>query len=212
MMFSQPYKPYQADPAVVEALNLLLILHADHEQNCSTSTVRMVGSSQANLFAFCAAGVKALWGSMHGGANVAVIEMLESILRDNLSPEQYVAQAKYKENSIRLMGFGHRVYKNFDPRARLLKKISEKFLRQVGVNDSLLEIAYRLEEIALSDPCFVERKLYLNVDFYSGIILRALVRISIGPIADLESYFKADWWCAYFLPGSLMCVFMRSMH
>jgi citrate synthase len=174
MMFSQHYKPYQADPAMVEALNLLLILHADHEQNCSTSTVRMVGSSRANLFASCAAGVNALWGSLHGGANVKVIEMLESIHADNLTPEQYVDQAKDKKNSIRLMGFGHRVYKNFDPRAKLLKKVSEKFLLQMGIDDPLLEIAKRLEEIALSDPYFIERNLYPNVDFYSGIILRAI--------------------------------------
>jgi len=174
MMFSQPYQPYEADPAVVEALNLLLILHADHEQNCSTSTVRMVGSSQANLFASCAAGVNALWGSLHGGANVAVIEMLESIHRDKLTPEQFVNQARDKKSSIRLMGFGHRVYKNFDPRARLLKKVSERFLKQMGINDPLLAIAHRLEEIALSDSYFIERNLYPNVDFYSGIILRAI--------------------------------------
>jgi len=174
MMFSQHYEPYQADPAMVDALNLLLILHADHEQNCSTSTVRMVGSSRANLFASCAAGVNALWGSLHGGANVKVIEMLESIHADNLTPEQYVDQAKDKKNSIRLMGFGHRVYKNFDPRAKLLKKVSEKFLLQMGIDDPLLEIAKRLEEIALSDPYFIERNLYPNVDFYSGIILRAI--------------------------------------
>ena len=174
MMFSQHYQPYQADPVVVEALNLLLILHADHEQNCSTSTVRMVGSSQANLFASCAAGVNALWGSLHGGANVAVIQMLESIHANNLTPEQYVAQAKDNTNSIRLMGFGHRVYKNFDPRAKLLKKVSEKFLEKMGITDPLLEIAKRLEEIALSDAYFIERNLYPNVDFYSGIILRAI--------------------------------------
>ncbi len=174
MMFSQHYQPYQADPVVVEALNLLLILHADHEQNCSTSTVRMVGSSQANLFASCAAGVNALWGSLHGGANVAVIQMLESIHANNLTPEQYVEQAKDNTNSIRLMGFGHRVYKNFDPRAKLLKKVSEKFLEKMGINDPLLGIARRLEEIALSDPYFIERNLYPNVDFYSGIILRAI--------------------------------------
>ena len=174
MMFSQPYEEYICNEVTQDALNLLLILHADHEQNCSTSTVRMVGSSQANLFASCAAGVNALWGSLHGGANVAVIEMLESIHHENLTPEQYVAQAKDKNNSIRLMGFGHRVYKNFDPRARLLKKVSEKFLQQLGVDDPLLEIAKRLEEIALSDSYFIERNLYPNVDFYSGIILRAI--------------------------------------
>ncbi|MBL7000027.1 MAG: citrate synthase [Gammaproteobacteria bacterium] len=174
MMFSQPYQPYQADPIAIEALNLVLILHADHEQNCSTSTVRMVGSSKANLFASCAAGVNALWGSLHGGANVKVIEMLESIHANNLTPEQYVAQAKDRKSSIRLMGFGHRVYKNFDPRAKLLKRVSERFLKQMGIKDPLLDIALRLEEIALNDPYFIERNLYPNVDFYSGIILRAI--------------------------------------
>lgn len=174
MMFSQPYQPYQADPIALAALNLVLILHADHEQNCSTSTVRIVGSSRANLFASCAAGVNALWGSLHGGANVKVIEMLESIHQNNLTPEEYVAQAKDRNNPTRLMGFGHRVYKNFDPRAKLLKQVSERFLQQMGINDPLLEIARRLEEIALSDPYFIERRLYPNVDFYSGIILRAI--------------------------------------
>ncbi len=175
MMFSQPYQPYVADPAVIEALNLILILHADHEQNCSTSTVRMVGSSQANLYVSCAAGVNALWGSLHGGANVKVIKMLESIHQNDLTPEQYVAQAKDKNNSIRLMGFGHRVYKSFDPRAKLLKKVSERFLLELGIkNDPLLEIAQRLEQIALNDDYFIERNLYPNVDFYSGIILRAI--------------------------------------
>jgi citrate synthase len=174
MMFSQPFQPYQADAAVLEALNLVLILHADHEQNCSTSTVRMVGSSKANLYVSCAAGVNALWGPLHGGANVEVIKMLESIHENNLTPEQYVAQAKDKTNSVRLMGFGHRVYKNFDPRAKLLKSVSARFLKRMGVNDPLLEIALRLEEIALSDPYFIERSLYPNVDFYSGIILRSI--------------------------------------
>ena len=174
MMFSQPYLPYQPNPVAIEALNMVLILHADHEQNCSTSTVRMVGSSRANLFASCAAGVNALWGSLHGGANVKVIEMLESIHDHNLTPEQYVEQAKDKNNSIRLMGFGHRVYKNFDPRAKLLKRVCGRFLEQMGIEDPLLDIALRLEEIALNDPYFIERNLYPNVDFYSGIILRAI--------------------------------------
>lgn len=174
MMFSQPYQPYQCEEEIRIALNLLLILHADHEQNCSTSTVRMVGSSQANLFASCAAGVSALWGSLHGGANVKVIEMLETIQRENITPEQYVQLAKDKKNKVRLMGFGHRVYKNFDPRAKVLRSISEQFLNKLGVDDPLLDIARRLESIALHDPYFVERKLYPNVDFYSGIILRAI--------------------------------------
>jgi citrate synthase len=174
MMFSQPYQPYVCDDEVRSILNLLLILHADHEQNCSTSTVRMVGSSQANLFASCAAGVSALWGSLHGGANVKVIDMLETMHREKLSPEQYVQLVKDKKNNIRLMGFGHRVYKNFDPRAKVLRSISERFLEKMGVNDPLLDLARQLEALALQDPYFIERKLYPNVDFYSGIILRAI--------------------------------------
>ncbi|MCW8848269.1 MAG: citrate (Si)-synthase, partial [Sedimenticola sp.] len=159
---------------VLTALNLVLILHADHEQNCSTSTVRMVGSSGANLFASCAAGVSALWGPLHGGANMAVINMLEEIHQGNMTPEAYVALAKDKESSVKLMGFGHRVYRNFDPRAIILRDVSEKLLKKLGINDPLLAIAKRLEEIALSDSYFIERKLYPNVDFYSGIILRAI--------------------------------------
>jgi citrate synthase len=174
MMFSQPYQPYVCDDEIRSILNLLLILHADHEQNCSTSTVRMVGSSQANLFASCAAGVSALWGSLHGGANVKVIDMLETMHREKLSPSQYVQLVKDKKNNTRLMGFGHRVYKNFDPRAKVLSSISERFLEKMGVNDPLLDLARQLEAIALQDPYFIERKLYPNVDFYSGIILRAI--------------------------------------
>jgi citrate synthase len=174
MMFSEPYQPYLCQDEVRSALNLVLILHADHEQNCSTSTVRMVGSSNANLFASCAAGVSALWGPLHGGANVKVIEMLEAIHRGKLTAEEYIRQAKDKSSQVRLMGFGHRVYKNFDPRAILLRKVSEQLLNKIHVNDPLLDIARNLEEIALSDPYFLERKLYPNVDFYSGIILRAI--------------------------------------
>jgi citrate synthase len=158
----------------MSALNMLLILHADHEQNCSTSTVRMVGSSGANLFASCAAGVSALWGPLHGGANVAVIEMLEAIHKGNMTAEQYVALAKDKDNPVRLMGFGHRVYKNFDPRATMLREVSEKLIKKMGTDDPLLSIARRLEEIALNDSYFIDRQLYPNVDFYSGIILRAI--------------------------------------
>ena len=174
MMFSMPYQPYEPPDVVRDALNLLLILHADHEQNCSTSTVRMVGSARANLFASCAAGVCALWGPLHGGANVEVLEMLETIHRGHMTPEEYVALAKGKEKKVRLMGFGHRVYKNFDPRATILRRAAERLFTELGVSDPLLDIARRLEEIALEDPYFVDRRLYPNVDFYSGIILRRL--------------------------------------
>jgi citrate synthase len=174
MMFSLPYSQHICDQTVCDAFNLVLILHADHEQNCSTSTVRMVGSSQANLFASCAAGVCALWGPLHGGANVAVLHMLEQIHKGNLSPEEYVRLAKDKDSGVRLMGFGHRVYKNFDPRAKILAGMAEKLLGYLGKDDPLLDIARKLEEIALEDPYFVERKLYPNVDFYSGVILRAI--------------------------------------
>jgi citrate synthase len=174
MMFSDPYSNYVCSDEIRRALNLILILHADHEQNCSTSTVRMVGSSQANLFASCAAGVSALWGPLHGGANVKVIEMLESIHQGRISPEEYLRLAKSRENNIRLMGFGHRVYKNFDPRATMLRQISEQVFSVICHKDPLLDIARRLEEIALKDEYFIERRLYPNVDFYSGILLRAM--------------------------------------
>lgn len=174
MMFSMPYQQHIADPDIENALNLVLLLHADHEQNCSTSTVRIVGSSKANLFASCAAGVGALWGPLHGGANVAVLEMLEEIHKGRITPEEYVKLAKDKNSGVRLMGFGHRVYKNFDPRAQILKKTCDKVLAKVGVKDPLLDIARKLEELALSDPYFIERKLYPNVDFYSGIIMKAI--------------------------------------
>ncbi len=174
MMFSQPYDEYLCDDRVRDALNLVLILHADHEQNCSTSTVRMVGSSKANLFASCAAGVCALWGPLHGGANVKVLDMLETIHQGRMTPEEYVRLAKDKDTKVRLMGFGHRVYKSFDPRAVVLQRTAERLLAFLGTDDPLLNIARKLEEIALSDSYFVERKLYPNVDFYSGIILRAI--------------------------------------
>ncbi|MBI3132407.1 MAG: citrate synthase [Acidobacteria bacterium] len=174
MMFAVPAQKYEVSPAVHDALNLLLILHADHEQNCSTSTVRMVGSSNANIFASMAAGVSALWGPLHGGANQEVIEMLEGIQAAGGDARKAIAQAKDKNSGFKLMGFGHRVYKNFDPRARILKKAADRVLAELGVNDPLLEIAKHLEEAALSDPYFVERKLYPNVDFYSGIIYRAM--------------------------------------
>ncbi len=174
MMFAVPAQDYTVSPALRDALNLLLILHADHEQNCSTSTVRMVGSSQANLFASMAAGVTALWGPLHGGANQKVIEMLERIRKDGGDAGKYMAMAKDKDSGFRLMGFGHRVYKNFDPRARILKGAADRVLGELGVKDPLLDIAKHLEEIALADSYFVERKLYPNVDFYSGIIYRAM--------------------------------------
>lgn len=174
MMHAVPAEPYELDDTLVEALNLLLILHADHEQNCSTSTVRMVGSSGANLFASIASGICALWGPLHGGANQKVIQMLERIKEDDSDYKKYVAMAKDKENPFRLMGFGHRVYKNFDPRARILKKSADQVLAKLGVDDPLLDIAKKLEEVALNDDFFVERRLYPNVDFYSGIIYRAM--------------------------------------
>jgi citrate synthase len=174
MMFSTPYDQYISDPDIDRALNLILLLHADHEQNCSTSTVRVVGSSKANLFASCAAGVSALWGPLHGGANVAVLEQLELIHTGGKTPEEIIKLAKDKNSGFKLMGFGHRVYKNFDPRARILKDQAEKVLKLLGVNDPLLDIARKLEELALKDSYFVDRKLYPNVDFYSGIIMRAI--------------------------------------
>jgi citrate synthase len=174
MMFSVPAEPYEIDEDVVKVLNLLLILHADHEQNCSTSTVRLVGSSKANLFASIAAGICALWGPLHGGANQEVVEMLDTIKRDGGDVQKFVNLAKDKNSGFRLMGFGHRVYKNYDPRARLIKAAADKVLGKRGIKDPLLDIALKLEEAALKDPYFVDRKLYPNVDFYSGLIYRAL--------------------------------------
>jgi len=198
MMFSRPYDEFLCDETVRDAVNLILILHADHEQNCSTSTVRMVGSSRANLFASCAAGVCALWGPLHGGANVEVLRMLERIHQGQITPEEYVRLAKDKDSSARLMGFGHRVYKNFDPRAKLLGQMAERLLAYLGQNDPLLDIARKLEEIALEDSYFVERQLYPNVDFYSGLILRAIgipinmftVMFAIGRLPG----WIAHWW------------------
>ncbi len=174
MMFGMPTEDFEADPVVVAALEKLLILHADHEQNCSASAVRLVGSSQANLYSSIAAGVAALWGPLHGGANQAVIEMLDKIKADGGNVAKWVEKAKDKNDSFRLMGFGHRVYKNFDPRARIIKKACDDILSKLGVNDPVLDIAKQLEEVALKDEYFVARKLYPNVDFYSGIIYRAL--------------------------------------
>lgn len=174
MMFALPTFDYEVDPVVDDALNKLLILHADHEQNCSTSTVRMVGSSQSNLYSSISAGIAALWGPLHGGANQAVIEMLERIKADGGDVDKWVGKAKDKNDSFRLMGFGHRVYKNFDPRAKIIKKACDDVLNKLGIHDPVLDIAKKLEEVALSDPYFIERKLYPNVDFYSGIIYRAI--------------------------------------
>lgn len=174
MMFAVPAEDYEPSAVLENALNMLLILHADHEQNCSTSTVRMVGSSQANLFASMSAGISALWGPLHGGANQKVIQMLQRIADDGGNYRKYIEMAKDKDSDFRLMGFGHRVYKNFDPRAEILKGQTDKVLSQMGVTDPLLDVAKNLEQIALEDDFFVERRLYPNVDFYSGIIYRAM--------------------------------------
>jgi len=174
MTFGQRTEEIEIDPVIVSAMNTLLILHADHEQNCSTSTVRIVGSSESNIYASVSAGISALWGPLHGGANQAVIEMLEKIKEDGGDTDKWIAKAKDKNDPFRLMGFGHRVYKNFDPRAKIIKKACDDILEKLGIDDEVLEIAKKLEEVALKDPYFVERKLYPNVDFYSGIIYRAL--------------------------------------
>ena len=175
MMFGYPTEPYEVDPVVVDALDKLLILHADHEQNCSTSTVRMIGSAQANMFVSIAGGINALAGPLHGGANQAVLEMLEDIQNNNGGDaSDFMNRVKNKEKGVRLMGFGHRVYKNYDPRAKIIKKTAEDILGKMGGNDELLEIAQRLEEKALADDYFVERKLYPNVDFYTGVIYKAM--------------------------------------
>jgi citrate synthase len=174
MMFGLPNQDYEIDPVVVDALNKLLILHADHEQNCSTSTVRIIGSAQASLYSSVAGGINALWGPLHGGANQAVIEMLEEIKENGGDAKKYIEKAKDKNDPFRLMGFGHRVYKNFDPRAKIIKVACDNILNKLGINDPVLDIAKNLERAALEDSYFVERKLYPNVDFYSGIIYRAL--------------------------------------
>jgi citrate synthase len=174
MTFGQRTEEVVIDPVIVSAMNTLLILHADHEQNCSTSTVRIVGSSESNIYASVSAGISALWGPLHGGANQAVIEMLERIKEDGGDTDKWIKKAKDKNDPFRLMGFGHRVYKNFDPRAKIIKKACDDILEKLGIDDEVLEIAKKLEEVALKDPYFVERKLYPNVDFYSGIIYRAL--------------------------------------
>jgi len=183
MLFSSPYEDYEIKPEVVKALDLIFLLHADHEQNCSTSTVRMVASSQANLFASASAGVCALWGPLHGGANQAVIEMLEQIHRDGDDGSRFIAAAKDKNSGKKLMGFGHRVYKNYDPRAKIIKRACDQVLSKLNIQDRLLEIAKHLEAAAMKDSYFVERKLYPNVDFYSGIIMRALgIPVEMFPV------------------------------
>ncbi len=174
MMFAVPAEPYEPDPIVVKALNQLFILHADHEQNCSTSTVRLVGSSGANVYAAVAAGVLALWGPLHGGANQEVVEMLEEIQASGSDVKQFVSDIKNKKGNRRLMGFGHRVYKNYDPRAKVLKSMADELLNHLGINDPMLDIARELEETALKDDYFISKKLYPNVDFYSGILYRAI--------------------------------------
>jgi citrate synthase len=174
MMFADSQEEYHNDPIFIEALNLLLILHADHEQNCSTSTVRMVGSSHANIYATISAGISALWGPLHGGANQAVIEMLKVIHKDGNNYKKYIDMAKDKNSSFKLMGFGHRVYKNYDPRAKVIKNMAEKILTKLNVQDPLLDIAKELESVAINDEYFIKRGLYPNVDFYSGIIYRAM--------------------------------------
>ena len=196
MMFATPCEMYHVDPVVARALDLLLILHADHEQNCSTSTVRMVGSSNANLFASISAGVNALWGPLHGGANQAVIEMLERIEAEGLDGKGFLNRAKDKNDTTRLMGFGHRVYKNFDPRAKLIKKACDDVLNKLGVKSKRLEIAKQLEEQALKDDYFVSRKLYPNVDFYSGIIYEAL-GIPVGMFTVLFAMGRLPGWISH---------------
>jgi citrate synthase len=195
MMFALPTEEYKVPKEVVEALNLLLILHADHEQNCSTSTVRLIGSSAANLFASISGGICALWGPLHGGANQAVMEMLEEIHKGGGDVNKYVALAKDKNSSFKLMGFGHRVYKNFDPRAAIIKKACDKVLSKLGVHNPLLEIAKKLEEAALKDPYFIEKKLYPNVDFYSGIIYSAL-NIPVNMFTGMFALGRLPGWIA----------------
>ena len=196
MMFSVPSEPYEADPDFVEALNLLLIVHADHEQNCSTSTVRMVGSSDANLFASIAAGICALWGPLHGGANEACVAMLERIRQDDCNVKKYLDMAKDKSNDFRLMGFGHRVYKNFDPRATIIKACCNKLLAKRNIDDPIFDIAQQLEEAALKDEYFIERKLYPNVDFYSGVIYRA-IGIPVQMFTVLFAIGRLPGWIAH---------------
>ena len=198
MMFAVPSEEYVVDPDFSHALNLLLITHADHEQNCSTSTVRMVGSSDANLFASISAGICALWGPLHGGANEACVEMLEQIIANGGDVKKYVDMAKDKKSGFRLMGFGHRVYKNYDPRAKIIKTQSDKLLAKLHIKDPLFEVAQELEQVALSDPYFIERKLYPNVDFYSGVIYRA-IGIPVQMFTVLFAIGRLPGWIAHWV-------------
>jgi citrate synthase len=191
-----PCEPYEVDREAVAALNLLLIVHGDHEQNCSTSTVRMVGSSNANLFASVSAGICALWGPLHGGANEAVVLMLEKIIADGGDVKKSVARAKDKSSNFRLMGFGHRVYKNFDPRCTIIKQACDKLLARMAIRDPLFDIAQELEQVALNDSYFIERKLYPNVDFYSGVIYRAL-GIPVQMFTVLFAMGRLPGWIAH---------------
>jgi citrate synthase len=198
MMFAVPSEPYEPDPDFVSALNLLLVVHADHEQNCSTSTVRMVGSSNANLFASISAGICALWGPLHGGANEACVQMLQQIADDGGNVKKYVDMAKDKKSNFRLMGFGHRVYKNYDPRAKIIKAACDRLLSKLHVKDPLFDVAQQLEEVALKDPYFIERKLYPNVDFYSGVIYRAM-GIPVQMFTVLFAMGRLPGWIAHWL-------------
>jgi citrate synthase len=197
MMYALPSEPYEPDPDMVKALNMLLILHADHEQNCSTSTVRLCGSSLPNLYTTISAGIAALWGPLHGGANQEVIEMLQKLQESGMKPRDYLQQVKDKKtNNIRLMGFGHRVYKNYDPRAKILKKMTGVILGKKGISDPLLDIAQELEEVALSDSYFVDRKLYPNVDFYSGILYKAM-GIPVNMFTVMFAIGRLPGWIAH---------------
>jgi citrate synthase len=198
MMFAVPSEPYEINRDFVEALDLLLIVHADHEQNCSTSTVRMVGSADTNLFASISAGICALWGPLHGGANQACVEMLERIRNDGGNVQKYVELAKKKDSGFRLMGFGHRVYKNYDPRATIIKKTCDKLLSKLQLKDPIFDIAQELEQVALNDPYFIERKLYPNVDFYSGVIYRA-IGIPVQMFTVLFAIGRLPGWIAHWL-------------
>lgn len=198
MMFSVPSEEYEIDPDFSKALNMLLIVHADHEQNCSTSTVRMVGSANANLFASISAGICALWGPLHGGANEAVVSMLEMMIADGSNVAKYVDMAKDKNDTFRLMGFGHRVYKNYDPRAKIIKAMCDRLLKKHAINDPLFDVAQKLEEVALNDEYFVERKLFPNVDFYSGVIYRA-IGIPVQMFTVLFAMGRLPGWIAHWL-------------
>ncbi len=209
MMFSTPCAEYTSDPVFISALNMLLIVHADHEQNCSTSTVRMVGSADSNLFASISSGICALWGPLHGGANEAVVQMLNQIKADGGDVDKYVKMAKDKEDGFRLMGFGHRVYKNFDPRATIIKKACDRLLEKLDIDDPLFEIAQKLEKVALEDEYFVDRKLYPNVDFYSGVIYRAM-GIPVEMFTVLFAIGRLPGWIAHWKemqnsPSSRIC-------